>query len=57
MWNRKFESSYSKIQKKRRIKTLNASQKGAMNKFIKIDKKNELENTSECSLNNKIISM
>ena len=47
----KFESSYSKIQKKRRIEVLIVSHKGAMKKFIKIDKKNELENTSGCSLN------
>jgi len=48
---KKFELDYSKIQKKRRIEALIASQKGAMNKFIKIDKKNELENIGGCSLN------
>jgi len=44
MSTRKFESGYSKIQKKRRIEALVASQQGAMNKVIKIDKKNELKN-------------
>jgi len=44
MSTRKFELGYSEIQKKRRIQALIASQKGVMNKFIKIDKKNELEN-------------
>jgi len=43
MSNRKFESNYSKIQKKRRIKALIASQEGIMNKYITIDKKNELQ--------------
>jgi len=45
MSTRKFELDYSKIHKKRRIKILITSQKGATDKFIKIDKKNELENT------------
>jgi len=44
MSSRKFESGYSKIQKKRWIEALVASQQGAMNKVIKIDKKNELKN-------------
>jgi len=43
MWTRKFESGYSEILKIRRIEALIVSQNGAMNKFIKIDKKNELE--------------
>jgi len=47
----KFEPNYSKIQKKRRIAALIASQKGALIKFIKINNKSELENTSGCSLN------
>jgi len=51
MSTRKFELGYSEIQKKRRIQALIASQKGVMNKFIKIDKKNELENKGGCSLN------
>jgi len=42
MSTRKFESGYSEIQKKRGIETLIASRKGAMNKFIKIENKNEL---------------
>lgn len=44
MSTKKIESGYSNIQEKRRIKVLIASQKGLMNKFIKIDMKNELEN-------------
>jgi len=40
-----------KKKKKIRIETLIALQKGAINKFIKIDKKIELENTGECFLN------
>jgi len=39
MSTRTFESDYSKIQKKRRIEALIASQKGTMNKFINIEKK------------------
>ena len=50
MSTRKYESGYSKLQKKRRVEALIASQKGAMDKFIKIDEKNELENTGGCSL-------
>jgi len=46
-----FESSYSKIQKKRKVETLIESQKGTMNKFIKMNKMDELENISGCSLN------
>ena len=42
---RKFEWSYSKIKKKRRIETLIASSKNeTMNRFIKVDKKNDLKN-------------
>jgi hypothetical protein len=51
MSTRKYESGYSKLKKKRRVEALIASQKGAMDKFIKTDNKNELENTSVCSLN------
>jgi len=51
MSTRKFESSYPKIQKKRKVGFLIAQQKGTTNKFIKIDKKNELENASGYSLN------
>jgi len=47
----KFELDYSKIQKKRRIETLIVLQKETINKFIKIYKKNRLENTKRCSLN------
>jgi len=36
---------------KRKIEALIASQRGAKNKFIKVDKKNKWENTSWCSLN------
>jgi len=50
MSTRRFESGYSKLQKKRRVRTF-GSQKGAMDKFIKINKKNELENIGESSLN------
>ena len=39
------------FRKKRRVEALIASQKRAMDKFIKIDEKNELENTGGCSLN------
>ena len=51
MSTRKYESDYSKLQKKRRVEALIESQKGAMDKFIKIDEKNELENIGGCSLN------
>jgi len=51
MSTRKFESDYSKIQKKMRTHALIVSQKGAMDKFVKIDKKNEFKNRSEYSLN------
>lgn len=51
MSTRKYESGYSKLQKKRRVKALITSQKGVMNKFIKIDEKNELEIRDGCSLN------
>jgi len=43
MSTRKFGSGYYKIRKKRRIDALIASQEGAMNKFIKKDRKNELK--------------
>jgi len=44
MSTRKFELGYSKIQTKRIIKTLIASQKGAMNKYIKnIRKMNKIQ--------------
>jgi len=39
MATRKFESGYSKLQKKRRVELFVESQKGAMDKFIKINKK------------------
>jgi len=52
MATRKFESGYSKLQKKRRrVELFVESHKWAMDKFIKINKKNELENTGESSLN------
>ena len=51
MSTRKYESGYSKLQKKRRVEALIASQKRAMDKFIKIDDKNELENIGGWSLN------
>ncbi|KAL2974442.1 hypothetical protein AAZX31_14G105700 [Glycine max] len=51
MSTRKYESGNSKLQKKRRVEALIALQKGAIDKFIKIDEKNELENTGGCSLN------
>jgi len=50
MSTRKYELGYSKLQKNRRVEALIASQKGVMDKFIKIDEKNELENTGGCSL-------
>ena len=37
--------------KKIRVELFVESQKGAMDKFIKVNKKNELENTGEFSLN------
>jgi len=43
MLTRKFESGYSEIKKGIRIETLIASQKGAMNKFIKINKNVQFE--------------
>jgi len=42
MSTRKFGSDYSTIQR-RRIDALTASHIGTINKFIKIDKENELE--------------
>jgi len=54
MATRKFESGYSKL-KKKRVELFVESQKGTMNKFIKINKKNELENTSKYSLNEKYL--
>jgi len=53
MTTRKFESGYSKLKKKGRVKLFVESQKGAMDKFIKINKKNELETTGESYLNEK----
>jgi len=41
MATRKFESGYSKLQKKKRVELFVESKKGTMDKFIK---KNELEN-------------
>jgi len=38
----KFESGYSKLQKKKRVELFVESQKGTIDKFIKINKKNEL---------------
>jgi len=38
MSTRRFESGYSKLQKKRRVEFLVESQKGAMDKFIKLNK-------------------
>ena len=35
MSTRKYESGYSKLQKKKRVKALIASQKGTMDKFLK----------------------
>jgi len=39
MTTRKSESGYSKLQKERRVELFVESQKGAMDKFIKINKK------------------
>jgi len=50
MLTKRFESGYSKL-KKKRTELLIESQKGAMDNFIKLNKKNELENTDESSLN------
>jgi len=47
MATRKFESGYSKLQKKR-VELFVESKQGTMDKFIK---KNELENTGKSSLN------
>jgi len=39
MTTRKFESGYSKLQKKKSVELFVKSQKGTMDKFIKINKK------------------
>jgi len=57
MSTRNLNKVIQKSKKNRRIEELIPSQKGAMNKFIKIDKKNELENIGGCFLMNKIITM
>jgi len=52
MITRKFESGYSKLQKKKEeLNFLLNHKKEAMNTFIKVNKKNELENTGESCLN------
>jgi len=47
MTTRKFESGYSKLKKEIRVELFVESQKRTMDKFIKINKKNELENAGE----------
>ena len=51
MSTRKYESGNSKLQKKKKSRGFNYITKGAMDKFIKIDEKNKLENTGGYSLN------
>ena len=54
MSTRKYESGYSKLQKKRRIESLTLSQKGALDKFFTSNKNNTSENIGECSLNKQV---
>ena len=46
----KFESGYSKLKKKEKNYALIKSQKGTLDRFIKIDK-NKYENIGNCTLN------
>lgn len=54
MATRKFESGFSKLKKKKRVEALIESQKGAMDKFLKTNKINNLENPVNCSLNEQV---
>ena len=47
MSNRKYESGYEKLQKKRKIEKLIQSQKGALDKFITSDKQDTMKNTNK----------
>ena len=47
MSNRKYESGYEKLQKKRKIEKLIQSQKGALDKFITSDKQDTIENINK----------
>ncbi|XP_058740955.1 uncharacterized protein LOC131613289 [Vicia villosa] len=51
MSTRKFESGSSKLKKKKRIDALIEAQKGALDKFIKTNKKSKFENLGDCSSN------
>ena len=51
MSTQKYESGYSKLQKKRRIESLIQSQKGALDKFFTSNKNNKLKNINEYFLN------
>ena len=54
MSTQKYESGYSKLQKKRKIKSLIQSQKGALDKFFTSNKNNKLKNIDEYSLNEQV---
>ncbi|XP_058763753.1 uncharacterized protein LOC131637183 [Vicia villosa] len=54
MSTRKFESGSSKLRKKKRIDALVESQKGALDKFIKTNKKSKFENLGDCSSNEQV---
>ncbi|XP_058742134.1 uncharacterized protein LOC131614583 [Vicia villosa] len=54
MSTRKYESGYSKLKKKKRVEALIESQKRALDKFVKTNKKSKIENTGDCSLNEQV---
>ncbi|XP_058732697.1 uncharacterized protein LOC131604263 [Vicia villosa] len=51
MSTQKFESGNSKLRKKKRIDALIEALKGALDKFIKTNKKSKFENLGDCSSN------